>query len=209
MSHLPIDPNTLPTAEMYKLLIGSIVPRPIALVSSLSANGLGNLAPFSFFNALSSNPPCLMISIGRKKTGEKKDTLRNIEETGEFVVNSSNEWLLHKLVHSAAEYPYGIDEMQKVGLNPLPSVKIRPPRVAEAAVQFECTTYDTVEIGDGSAGSATVIIGRIVYVHVAENIYHEGKILLEPYKPIGRLGGQGYTTIGEISHIPIPPPETA
>lgn len=199
-----IDPSVLPAKEIYKLLIGAIVPRPIAFVSTVSASGVGNLAPFSFFNGISSNPPCLMISVSRKDDGSKKDTLRNIEETGQFVVNSANEWLIEPLVHCAGAYPYGVDEMSIVGLTPMPSVRVRPPRVRESAVQFECETYKTVEIGDGSPGSTTVIFGRILLAHAHSTVYKNGRIDFSAYRTIGRLGGFGYGRVLETFDIPIP-----
>ena len=199
-----LDPSQLSTSEIYKLLIGSIVPRPIAFISTINSSKQGNLAPFSFFNGVCSNPPCIMFSVAHKANGEKKDTLRNIEETEEFVINSSNQWITEALVHCAAEYPYGIDEMQKVGLTPIASTKISPFRVAESAIQMECKLYNKMEIGDGTAGSATIIVGQIVAIHVASNVYSDGKIILEELKPVSRLGGQGYATIGDIYQIPIP-----
>src|SRR5690606_18907086 len=107
-----VDPKEIAAVDMYKLIIGAVVPRPIAFVSTASSEGVVNLAPFSFFNGISSNPPCLVISIGMPATGVPKDTLRNIKETGEFVINSSNEWLVEALVHTAGAYPHGVNEME-------------------------------------------------------------------------------------------------
>lgn len=199
-----IDPTTVSVPEMYKILIGAVTPRPIAFVSTVSSNGAGNLAPFSFFNAISSNPPTLMISVSRKPSGERKDTLRNIEETGQFVVNSANEWLIEPLVHCAASYPHGVDEMREVGLTPEPSLKVKPPRVKESAVSFECELLKLVEIGDGGRGSSVAVFGRVVMAHISKDAYVGGKVLTEKLKMIGRLGGTSYAKLGEFFDIPVP-----
>jgi len=201
---LTLDPDNMKVIDRYKLLIGSIIPRPIAFVSTESSSGLKNLAPFSFFNCISSNPPCIVFSVSRKPDGTKKDTLINIEETGQFVVNSSNAWFAEALVHTAATYPYGVDEMEKVGLTPIPSQKIKPPRVKEAAIQFECETYKTVEVGDGSAGSATLVIGKIVLFHIHEKAYKDGKIDHKELQAFARLGGISYTTIESTFDLAVP-----
>ncbi len=199
-----IDPAQVSALDMYKLLIGSVVPRPIAFVSTLSTDKKGNLAPFSFFNGVSSNPPCVMISVGHTAQGEMKDTLRNIEDTREFVINSSNEWLAEPLVHCAAQYPFGVNEMEKVGLTPIDSVIVKPPRVKESAVHFECKKYGSLPVGNGGPGSTVLIVGEIVMAHVHEAAYRDGKILFEHLKPIGRLGGSAYGMVTDTFEIPIP-----
>lgn len=199
-----IDPDQIKTADRYKLLIGSIVPRPIALVATQNSAGQVNLAPFSFFNGVCSNPPCVTISIARKADGSKKDTLRNIEETKQFVVNTSSSWLTEPLVHSAGEFPYGTDEMALTGLTPIASLKVAPPRVKEAAIHFECALYKLVEIGDGSAGSATLVIGQIVYFHIHAAAYKEGKIDWQALAPLARLGGRSYTQVDNEFERAIP-----
>ena len=199
-----VNPKETSVESIYKLLIGAILPRPIAFISTLNKQGQGNLAPFSFFNGVCSNPPCLMVSIARKPNGEKKDSLRNIEETGEFVVNSANEWLIEKLVSCGSTYPYGENEMERVGLNPLASQLVKPPRVKESAFHMECKLYNQMEIGDGTAGSSTIVVGEIVLFHINEAIYKEGKIDLSTYKPMARLGGSNYCEPGVIRNLPIP-----
>lgn len=199
-----LDPTQTDSKSVYKLIIGAIVPRPIAFISTLSPEGIGNLAPFSFFNGVSSNPPAIMVAITRKKGGEKKDTLRNIETTGQFVVNSVNEWLVEPMNQCSAEYPYGVDEMLKVGLTPLASVRVKPPRVQEAAVQLECELYKTLEVGDGSEGSSTIVVGRIVMAHIYDRAYADGKILIQELKPVSRLGGLSYGQVDGIFDLPRP-----
>lgn len=199
-----LDPESMQTPDLYKLLIGTIVPRPIAFVSTVSEAGLINLAPFSFFTGVSSNPPCLAISIARRPDGEKKDTLKNIEATDQFVVNTASEWLVEPLVHTAAEFPPEVDEMATVGLTPLPSIKVKPPRVKEAAVQFECENVGVLEVGEGGAGSSTLVVGRIILAHVSTAAYKDGKVDFTALKPVARLGGPTYSLIGQTFDIPVP-----
>jgi flavin reductase (DIM6/NTAB) family NADH-FMN oxidoreductase RutF len=201
---LTFDPTKIGQKATYKLLIGSIVPRPIAFISTISSEGLGNLAPFSFFNGVSSNPPAVMIAITRKSNGEKKDTLRNIESTREFVINTVSDWIVGPMNHCSADYPYGVDEMEKVGLTPVASQKVRPPRVQESPIQFECELYNTMEVGDGSEGSSTIVVGKIVCVHVSERVYDNGKIKIEELQPISRLGGLSYGRVSGVFEIPRP-----
>jgi flavin reductase (DIM6/NTAB) family NADH-FMN oxidoreductase RutF len=200
-----VDPAQVSQQEMYKLLIGAVVPRPIAFVSTIGQDGSTNLAPFSFFNAVASNPPCLMISIAQKGSGEIKDTLRNIQETKQFVVNSANEWLIEPLVHCAATYPYGVSEFEKVGLTAQPSVKVKPPRVKEAAVQFECELYKTLEIGEGAPGSTVVVFGRVVLAHIDQQAYKNGRVDYSRIRSIARLGGSSYAKVKDLFEIPVPP----
>lgn len=199
-----LDPQAMTTPDLYKLMIGTIIPRPIALVSTISEEGIFNLAPFSFFTGVSSNPPCLAVSIARKPNGEKKDTLKNIEATDQFVVNTTSEWLIEPLVHSAGDFPPEVDEMATVGLTPLPSVKVTPPRVKEAAVQFECENVGVLEVGEGDAGSSTLVVGRILLAHVSAAAYKDGKIDFTALKPVARLGGITYSLIGQTFDIAVP-----
>lgn len=201
-----IDPSTLPVKEVYKLLIGGIIPRPIAFVSTTSPEGVINAAPFSFFNGVCSNPPTLMVSIARKPDGTKKDTLRNIEATGEFVVNGANEYIAAALTHCGAAYPYGVSEVSKAGLTTLPSQKVKPPRIRESFIQFECKLDREIEIGDGGPGSSTLVLGRIELVHIEKAAYSNGRIDPSVLHPLARLGGFNFSTIGEIVPIPVPDP---
>lgn len=202
---LRIDPVELKPSSMYKLMTGTIVPRPIAFISTSGADGSHNLAPFSFFNGVSSNPPCLVVAIAAgRQQGKQKDTLRNILETREFVVNSANEWLIEPLVHSAGEYPYGVSEIDESGLTVLPSERVGAPRIKEAAIQFECKLHETLQIGDGSPGSSTLVVGQIVLVHISEAAYDNGSVLLEQTQPIGRLGGRSYSRVTETFELTVP-----
>ena len=199
-----IDPGQIDTHQMYKLLIGGIVPRPIAWVSTRSATGVVNLAPFSFFNGVSSNPPCLTVSIARKADGSKKDTLINIEETGQFVVNTVSSWAVEPMVFTASPFERGQDELQLAGLSAADSLIVKAPRVKESPINFECNLHQIVEIGDGSPGSAALVIGRIIMVHVAKQAYERGRIDVDFIDPVGRLGGSEYSLLGERFTLQIP-----
>lgn len=202
---LTIDPNDIPQPDVYKLLIGSVVPRPIAFVSTISRDGIPNLAPFSFFNAVCSKPPTLLFCPSRRgMDSAKKDTLRNIEETGEFVVNVVTEELVQAMNQTSAEYPADINEFEESGLTPAPSVLIRTPRVSESPINMECRLHQIVEIGDGSVGSGAVVIGTIVKFHFHEDVYANGKILTERLKPVARLAGTNYCPVREIFSVPRP-----
>jgi flavin reductase (DIM6/NTAB) family NADH-FMN oxidoreductase RutF len=201
---IQVDPQSTDVASIYRLMIAAIVPRPIAFVSTVNSLGQGNLAPFSFFNGVSSNPACIVISVTRKSNGEKKDTLINIEQSKQFVVNSANSWLIDPLVHCAGDYPYGVNELEVVGLTTLPSKLVKPFRVAESAMQMECEVYDTLEIGNGGVGSATLVVGKILMFHLSEEIYKDGKIDIQAFSPVARLGGATYCSIGNIFIKKIP-----
>ncbi len=204
MSQISLDPAQISMSDMYKLMIGGIVPRPIGFVSTRNRAGQGNLAPFSYFNAVSSDPPCVSVSFTRKADGGKKDSLINIEETGELVVNIVSESMAEPMNQCSAEYPYGVDEMAKVGLTPVPSVKVKPARVGESLLQFECETYKIVEIGEPKLGAASLVIARIVQVHVTERVYSKGRILIDELKPLARLGGLSYGKVREIFELSRP-----
>jgi flavin reductase (DIM6/NTAB) family NADH-FMN oxidoreductase RutF len=199
-----LDLSSLAPAAIYRLMIDCIVPRPIAFVTTVSPDGIGNLAPFSFFNGVGSAPPTLVFSVTRKRDGSKKDTLVNIEANRQFVVNLASEWMAEPMHHTSASYPYGVDEMQKVGLTPLPSVRIAPPRVFESPVQMECELHSTVEVGDGTAGGATLIIGKILLIHVADTAYRDGRVHVEDIQPLSRLGGDAYARVSGVFDIPRP-----
>ena len=188
-------------------MVSAIVPRPIAFVSTQSPDGLGNLAPFSYFNAVASNPPVLMISITSHPDGREKDTLRNIRETGEFVVNISTESMAEAVNQCSAQYPYGVNELEKVGLTPMPSHQVKPTRVLESPIQLECKLYHLLPIGSGGAGSTVVVFGEIIEAHVHESLFdpaHPKNILSQSLQPLSRLGGNDYGTLGRVFSLPRP-----
>ncbi len=189
-----LDPNEIPFQETHKLMIGSIIPRPIAFVSTRSKDGKNNVAPFSYFNGVCSKPPTIMFAPARRGwDGEEKDTLINIRDTEEFVVNIVSESFAVKMVMCATDFDSDVDEFEISGLTPTNSQKIKPPRVGEAKISFECKLNQIVEIGDGTAGSGFVVIGTIVLFHIDDGIYDNGRILTDKLEPLGRLAGNWYT----------------
>lgn len=201
-----LEASSLDIAATYKLMAGGILPRPIAFVTSLNANGTVNAAPFSYFNAVSSAPPTIMFAITYKSNGDKKDTLTNIERTGEFVVNTVSEWMAQPMNHCSAEYPYGVSELEKVGLTSIPSQKVSPPRIKESPIHLECTLYRSLDIGSPGPGASTLIIGEIVTFHIHKTAYRDGKVLVEELQPLARLGGLAYGTVGDVFELPRPKP---
>jgi len=189
---IEIDPDQLDRRAAYKLMISLIVPRPIAWVSTINPSGARNLAPFSFFNGISSHPPILMIAVGARK-GERKDTWRNIEQTGEFVVNVVVPEVVDAMVLSSAEYPPEVDEFQEAGVTAVASSKVRPPRIAESPVSMECRLERIVEV----AGSA-LILGRVVLYHIREDLMADGAVDPEKLMPVARLGGDHYSHLGTV-----------
>ena len=191
-----IDPSKHSFQDTHKLMIGSIVPRPIALISTVSNDGNYNLAPFSYFNGVCSKPPTIMFAPARREwDGKEKDTLINIRKTEEFVINIVSESFAEKMVLCATDFESNIDEFDVSNLASLPSKKVAPPRVRDSKVSFECKLNQIVEIGDGTAGSGFAVIGTIVLFHVDDEIYHDGRINLEKLEPVGRLGGHWYTRL--------------
>lgn len=194
----------------YKILIGSVVPRPIAWVSTRSSSGTLNLAPFSFFNAVSSKPPIIVFSAGLKsiKTDAgfevgPKDTLRNVIETGEFVVNIVSRQLAEKMNQTSANYPPEVSEFDAVGLSAVASQIVSAPRVGESLVSMECKLYQHIEFGK-EAGAGNLIIGEVACFHVDESVYKDGYIDIEVLDPVGRLAGISYCTVRDRFEIARP-----
>ncbi len=197
-----LDPEKLSFPEVHKLMIGSIVPRPIAFVSTIAKEGGNNVAPFSYFNGVCSNPPTIMFAPARRGwDGKEKDTLINIKNTNEFVVNMVSENFADKMVLCSTDYDSNIDEFEIAGLTPEPSNKISPPRVKESKISFECELNQIVEIGDGSPGSGFIVIGTIVLFHIDDSIYNNGHIIIDKLNPLGRLAGNWYSRISDKLEI--------
>ena len=192
-----INPAEQSNKENYKLLIGTVIPRPIAFVATQSPEGRNNLAPFSFFTAITSNPPTICFAPAlRGKEGQKKDTLRNIEQTGEFVVNIVTEDIAVQMNETATEFPPEIDEFEYTGLTPIPSQLVKPPRVKESPINMECRLYKIVPVGPSEAGGGALVIGEVILFHVDDRLIENFRIDHEALKPIARLAGQEYTTLG-------------
>jgi flavin reductase (DIM6/NTAB) family NADH-FMN oxidoreductase RutF len=191
-----IDPTKQSFQENHKLMIGSIVPRPIAFVSTKSTNGILNLAPFSYFNGVCSKPPTIMFAPARRGyDGLTKDTLNNIRNTKEFVVNLVSEEIVEPMVKCATDYDKEIDEFKISNLTPIDSDKISSPRVKESKVSYECKLNTIVEIGKAEPGAGFVVIGTIVMFHIQDDVYKDGRIDLKTLNPIGRLAGNSYTRV--------------
>ncbi|WP_249226790.1 flavin reductase family protein [Alicyclobacillus mengziensis] len=191
-SFVEVMPDELPWRDSYKLLIGSIVPRPIAFVSTVDSKGVNNLAAFSFFNGVCPKP--FIVSFAPMRRGSdagKKDTLRNIEETHEFVVNVVNEALVSPMSQTNPEFPPDVDEFQVAGLTPIASHVVKPPRVLESPIQMECELVQVVHLGE-EIGAGSLVLGRVVKMHIAESVYEDGKIDPAKLQAVGRMAGDVY-----------------
>lgn len=188
-----VDPSSMPWRDAYKLMIGSIVPRPIAWVSTVSKEGVRNLAPFSFFTVVAADPMTICFSpMRRGSDGGKKDTLVNIEETGEFVVNIVSEPLAERMNLTSTEYPASVDEFTEAGLTPVPSAVVSPPRVGESLVAYECKLLQVVHVGEARPGAGALVLGTVQRLYVADEAVEEGRIKLDVLSPIGRMAGNDY-----------------
>jgi flavin reductase (DIM6/NTAB) family NADH-FMN oxidoreductase RutF len=199
---LIIDPSDLDPRSSYKLLIGSVVPRPIAWTSTVSREGVYNLAPFSFFTVASRQPPKLCISLGPPQETEEggepsaKDTLSNIEETEEFAINIVSLPLSNRMFESSKNHPTDTDEFEKANLTPAPCEIVKAPRVEEAGVSMECLMDRIL-----SLGSDHLVIGRMVRFHVRDELFEDGRINVAKLQPLGRLAGN-YTKVETIFDLP-------
>lgn len=192
-----LDFNSLKPRDAYAWMISTILPRPIAWVSTISREGKTNLAPFSFFQGITANPPMLMFVPVNTRAGDKKDTVRNIEAVPEFVVQLVPFTLAEQMNASSASLPYGESEFERFGIVSTPSERVRPPRVAAAPVAFECTLDRIVELGEGPL-AANVVFGRIQLAHIADSVIGaDGKPDPAKLDLIGRMGGDNYTRTTE------------
>lgn len=200
---MEIDPAALDQREVYKLLIGCVVPRPIAWVATLDREGVRNLAPFSFFNVVGSSPPALTVAINytADRPAGRKDTLQNILDTGEFVVNLVTEATATAMNETATDYPAGFDEFVEAGLTPAPSRTVRPPRVGESPVSFECGLHTALPVGSGP-GSSTLVVGLIRHIAVSDEVIDERyHIDLARLRPVARLAGSSYAYVRETFEL--------
>ncbi|MBZ5199706.1 flavin reductase family protein [Planomicrobium chinense] len=189
---ISIDPTQQTERENYKLLVGSVIPRPIAFVTSMSADGLVNAAPFSYFNIVSSDPPLLSVSV-QSRAGVLKDTARNAIEAGEFVIHVVDESNVAEVNKTAASLSPEESEIDLTGLTLIPSEIVKVPSVEQAKVRFECQLEQAVELG-----GTRLLIGKVVRFHIDESIYENGRINPETLKPVSRLAGTNYAKLGEI-----------
>ena len=185
-----VDFEQLDSYPRYKLMASLIVPRPIALVTTLGANGVANAAPFSMFNMVGEDPPILMISINRLSDGRLKDTAANILHSGEFVVHMSDEPMAQKMHDCGQAFPSNVSELAQVGLTPVPSRCVAPPRIAESPVAFECVLHEKLE-----TESRYVFIGRIRWLAARDGLIdtQAWRVNLREYSPVARFGASFYT----------------
>ncbi|UPM52972.1 flavin reductase family protein [Gottfriedia acidiceleris] len=190
---MEIRPDTLPWQDAYKLLIGSVLPRPIAFVSTVNLEGVANVAPFSFFTAICADPMLVCFApMIRGTDGEKKDTLKNIEQTKRFIINIVSEEICEQVNNAAADFPYGVDEFEQVGLTKVDGTTVQVPRVKESLVGLECELHELLHFGENK-GAGSLVIGKVVNVHINDELYADGKINTEKLNPVGRLAGHSYT----------------
>lgn len=190
---MEIDPAALSPGRLYQTMISIITPRPIAWVSTISPGGAVNLAPFSYFTGVGSQPPSLMFSVVNKPDGTPKDTLRNVELVREFVVNVVPFRLGQEMFETSFEFPYGVSELERAGLTARPSRVVRPPGILESPVQLECRMLQVVRIGNGPL-AAHAVFGEIVWMHIGDEVLNgAGEVDPELLDTIGRLGGRTYT----------------
>lgn len=202
---ITLVPEQMPARAPYHLLTSIAAPRPIAWVSTISASGEPNLAPFSFYNAVAGFPPTIMFSVSYRVTKEPKvkDTLRNVQEVGEFVSHVVDEALADAMILSAADLPHGVDEFELCRLQTAPSIDVKPPRLAAAPVAMECRVTQIIPV-EGTTN--VMVLGRVLRFHVREDLLRpNGLVDTLRMKPITRLGGPTeYARIGELFHLSIP-----
>jgi flavin reductase (DIM6/NTAB) family NADH-FMN oxidoreductase RutF len=204
MKMISVNPESLTERDNYKFLTGSIIPRPIALVTTQSETGTINIAPFSFFNIVSSNPPMISISVQRKE-GVSKDTARNAIQTGEFVVHITDENNVADANRTAKELPSDESELGLTNFTLAVSDKVSVPGLEEAKVRFECTLEQSIPLaGSKNKPGCDLLIGKIVCYHIEQDIYHNGRIDPNGLKPVARLAGHTYTKLGELFEIERP-----
>ena len=202
-----IDPISLETKELHKILLSSIAPRPIAFASTVDSNGNVNLSPFSYFNVFSSNPPILIFSPSRRvRDNTTKHTLENAMETKEVVINVVNFPIVEQMSKSSIEYEKGVNEFIETGLTQVESLLVKPPRVLESPISFECKVQDIVSLGE-SGGAGQLIIAKVVQIHIDKKFLDKnGDILSEKLDLVARMGGDWYTRATKESMFKIPKP---
>jgi flavin reductase (DIM6/NTAB) family NADH-FMN oxidoreductase RutF len=190
-----LDPTTMQTLKLYKLVTGTVVPRPIGFVSTMGKNGVANAAPFSFFNAVSHRPPIVLFSSGLRD-GLEKDTLVNIRETGEFVINIVTEAIAQQMSGCAENYPPATSEFKETGLTPVPATVVKAPMVAESPVNMECKLLQIIPLPESEY---TVAMGQVVMFHVASDLFvGDGRIDSARLAAVGRMAGNTYASTREL-----------
>lgn len=198
-TYCEVDPAGLDAQALFNVMTGSIVPRPIGWISTLDKQGVNNLAPYSMFTAVCARPPTVVFCPSYQPPDFKeKDTYQNIAYSGEFVINFVNDDTVESMDVTAANVPPSVDEFQLAGVTPLPSTLVKPPRVAESPIAFECKLHELITIGLTSGGGH-IVIGTVVYMHFAEGIYTaDNHIHFDKYRPVGGLVGHTYAHIDDL-----------
>ncbi len=206
---LTIDPKEIPVPKLHHYLLGAIGPRPIAFASTVDANGIDNLAPFSFFNVFSANPPILIFSPARSgRTNETKDTYNNVKVVPEVVINVVNYDIVHQMSLASSPFAPGVSEFDKAGFTPIASKTIRPKRVAESPIQFECKVIEVKELGN-QGGAGNLIFCEVMKIHINEAVLDEnGSIDQHKIDLVSRMGGNWYCRADQNSMFEITKPIT-
>ena len=200
---MKIDPVGLDSREIHELMVGCVVPRPIAFVSTIGEDGVYNVAPFSFFTLLSMHPTVVGFAIGRKRGGSKKDTLVNIEFSRDYVINVVSEAIAPAMNQASGDYPSHVDEFKEAGLTPVASDMVKPPRVAESPIQIECRLMQIMEFGVFPR-IHNFIVGEVLAVHVQDDLIVDGVIKSDRLKAVGRLGEDLYCRTGDLFEMKRP-----
>jgi flavin reductase (DIM6/NTAB) family NADH-FMN oxidoreductase RutF len=203
---MDLDPESLPARERYYLMIATILPRAIAWVSTVSPEGVTNLAPFSFFTGITANPMSVCFAPVNDRDGKEKDTLINVRKTRQFVVNLATEDNAEKMNQTSVNYPYGVSEFEKAGLTPVPSLKVKPPKVKESPIHMECELFEIVTLSPGPLGG-NLIIGKVVMFHADDSVWNGGNIRHQDLKTVGRMEGAWYSRTRDAYEMPRPEPK--
>lgn len=206
MEFIFVDPAQVSAREAYALLLNCVAPRPIAFVSTMSPEGNFNLAPFSFFTAGGANPPSVVFSPTANRSGAPKDTLRNVQATGEYVINVVTYAMREGMNEASPEYPYGVSEWDKTGFTQAPSTHIRPPRVLESPLSMECKLFQVVPHGSGPL-AASYVIGEVVGFHIAESLLDGPSIDPRRVEYIARMSGDWYARANAAGMFEMPRPQ--
>lgn len=201
---IDIEKDTMAVNDLYRLITSCVVPRPIAFVSSVSPAGIQNVAPFSYFNFVSTVPLMLMFAPILNGKGEEKDTLRNIGATKEFVVAMVNESIVKQVNQASGDYPRDVSEFRETGLTPIPATKVRAPLVKESPINFECTLHDIIRLGSGPY-AGNIVLGNVIAMHIDDAVLNEKKLVdADKLQAVGRMGGGGYARTSDRFELPRP-----
>tara|TARA_B110000003_G_scaffold48951_1_gene47651 strand:- start:3892 stop:4524 length:633 start_codon:yes stop_codon:yes gene_type:complete len=205
---ISFDPNNLLTKDLHKLLLTAVAPRPIAFASTIDSRGNVNLSPFSYFNVFSSNPPILIFSPSRRvRDNSTKHTLQNSDETREVVINMVDYSIVEQMSNSSKDYPKGVNEFNETGLTEVKSLKVKPPRVLESPVSFECVVDNIISLGE-NGGAGQLVIAKVVHIHVnSDMLDRNGEVDPTKLDLVARLGGDWYSRVTKETMFTVSKPE--